>query len=500
MRLVRWLLPGAALLALVLVGRAALYAVESCGPPKPAAPQRVTGGESFPPLPLPATPLRRTEKKREPRPPSLFAKVAYGQESRLEGDKKVLWPDWKTDPGDIETLLQWVNSQIGVNYGSIETSFQKFSYDPTNVPVLYLTGHNAPTISRDQAAKLRVYLQNGGTFVADACCGSKDFKDGFETLIKSVFPDKPMRGLPLEHPLFSSFQDVAKVRYVNAGGGAAAAPVVMGIDIGCRTAVFYFPRDVSCGWAGHEHPAGERFAAEDARRLGANLVTYVIADYQLGRYLSSAKVYYQAGEKPRDEFVFGQIVHGGDWDPSPSGIANLLEHLDKETSIKVQYKKVPVNPDSDEVFNYPFLYIVGHYDFTFSDGAVARLQRFLATGGAIFAESCCGRKEFDAAFRREIRRVVPTAQLQPLPADSPVYASFYTISGVDYSDYARATLEGTTAPRLEGIAIDGNLAVIYSPYAVANGWEAFDHPYSSGYDPASAFKIGTNVLVYAMSH
>ena len=34
----------------------------SCGPPPRAKPQRRTGGESFPPLPLPVTPLRRTEK------------------------------------------------------------------------------------------------------------------------------------------------------------------------------------------------------------------------------------------------------------------------------------------------------------------------------------------------------------------------------------------------------------------------------------------------------
>ncbi len=43
-----------------------------------AKPQRRAGGESFPPLPLPVTPLRRTEKKREPAPPALIAKVAYG--------------------------------------------------------------------------------------------------------------------------------------------------------------------------------------------------------------------------------------------------------------------------------------------------------------------------------------------------------------------------------------------------------------------------------------
>ena len=52
---------------------------KTCGAPRRAAPQRRKGGESFPPLPLPATPLRRTEKKRPPAPPALVGKVQYGK-------------------------------------------------------------------------------------------------------------------------------------------------------------------------------------------------------------------------------------------------------------------------------------------------------------------------------------------------------------------------------------------------------------------------------------
>ena len=51
----------------------------NCGPPPPAKPQHQTGGESFAPLPLPVTPLRRSEKKRPPSPPALIGKMAMGQ-------------------------------------------------------------------------------------------------------------------------------------------------------------------------------------------------------------------------------------------------------------------------------------------------------------------------------------------------------------------------------------------------------------------------------------
>src|SRR5208282_97225 len=65
-----------------------------CGPPPAAKPQNRTGGESFPPLPLPATPLRRTEKKRPPAPPSLAGKMALGPVRFVrKGDQRVQYRD-----------------------------------------------------------------------------------------------------------------------------------------------------------------------------------------------------------------------------------------------------------------------------------------------------------------------------------------------------------------------------------------------------------------------
>ena len=46
-----------------------------CGPPPKAKPQHRTGGESFAPLPLPITPLRRTEQKKPPPPPPPGGKI-----------------------------------------------------------------------------------------------------------------------------------------------------------------------------------------------------------------------------------------------------------------------------------------------------------------------------------------------------------------------------------------------------------------------------------------
>ena len=114
-----------------------------CGPPPPAKPQHQTGGESFPPLPLPATPLRRSEKKRPPSPPSLVGKAALGATRWTTKDgKRVQYRDWMTDPADVMTLLNWTADKMGIHYRAVDVEFAHFSFDPRELPALLLAGHN----------------------------------------------------------------------------------------------------------------------------------------------------------------------------------------------------------------------------------------------------------------------------------------------------------------------------------------------------------------------
>src|ERR1700761_147212 len=82
----------AALIGLALFSRSA-SAQEFQNPkaqiPPIAKQNRISGGESFPPLPLPATPLRRTERKKEPAPPALVGKIDL---NILDGKKVSAYP------------------------------------------------------------------------------------------------------------------------------------------------------------------------------------------------------------------------------------------------------------------------------------------------------------------------------------------------------------------------------------------------------------------------
>ena len=482
-----------------------LYAAEprSCGAPPTAAPQRIKGGESFPPLPLPATPIRRSERKREPAPPTLVGKVVHGQMKWANEDgNRYQYRDWTTDPADVRNLLDWTNSKLGIRYRPVDVELKDFSYSPSEIPVLYFTGHEAFALTENERRGLRQFLTDGGFIIGDACCGMKAFADSFQREIDAVLPNRRRYVMSEDHPLLESFYRIGQVDYQVEGKGSYKDRVqIEGMNIGCRTAVFFTRQDLSCGWDHHVHPHGARVMPSSALELGANLITYTLATYQLGRFLSTEKVYYQSDRKTRDEFVFGQVRHDGDWDPDPSAVMNLLKYVGRYSTMDVQFKRADVDlANGPEVFKRSFLYMTGHHDFALSGAEVANLRKFLSNGGVLLADACCGRQTFDTAFRRELAKVLPGEKLERMKDDHPLYSSLEKIRTVDYTDLIQQARPGFNAPPFEAISLNGVLSVVYSKYDLGCGWEEIDHPYSRGVASADSLKLGMNSIVYAMTH
>ena len=64
----------------------------------------------------------------------------------------------------------------------------------------------------------------------------------------------------------------------------------------------------------------------------------------------------------------------------------------------------------------------------------------------------------------------------------------------------REDLGAIKTPERKGVTLDGRLAVIYSRSDLGDGWERFPHAYSYGLKNESALRIGTDVLVVAVTH
>ena len=475
----------------------------SCGAPPPAQPQRIKGGESFPPLPLPATPLRRTERKRPPSPPSLIAKLRYGQKKTAQtaDGRSYEYFDWKSDPGDAAGLLRFANPKLKLNYREQVIGPQIDRLDPREFPILYITGHQrfgAPPGSHEQ---IYAYVAAGGTVVADACCGSVPFGEGFTEFIHGAFPNRRFTPLSSDHALFRAFDAIDAVTFQEGTQVVKKGPPeIFGVELGCRAAVLFSRYDLSCGWDSHVHDVGGRIEPFDAMRLGTNMLAYTLANQELGRFLAATKTYYESpsqttGGTSGDEFVLGQLVHDGDWDPDPSAVANLLRAVETNSSVGAKFVRRQINAAQQDLFEVPFLYMTGHHAFTFSAQEAGNLKEYLVNGGFLLADACCGRKEFDEAFRNQLKLVIPNRELEPIPPDDPLYSCLYRIKDVGFS-----VSDAKAAPGLLGIKIDGVYAVVYSPVDLGNGWEGVVHPFVEGIAPEDSLRIGMNAILYALTH
>ncbi|MCF7853599.1 MAG: DUF4159 domain-containing protein [Candidatus Pacebacteria bacterium] len=470
----------------------------TCVPkPPPPKPAQHSGAESLPPLPLPAVPLRRTEKKNPPRPPVLIAKIATERKS-----------DWATNPGDTENLLRWMAKNLNVDFSSINLPEGKIPSDPTEIPVLYRTGHEAFEFSPEVRQRLRTYLLNGGTMIFDACCGRRAFVTSALKEMQQLIPERPPYRLTLDHPVYHSFFDIKpeNLRYrewAKKAGAEDGTPALIGIDVECRTAVFFFRWDVSCGWDNLEdsdrhHCLG--YTIDSAKILGANLMAYITAERNAAMPLSKALQFVDEDKRRTGKFMIAQAKYHGIWKTRAAGLDMLLNAFHEQTETPVHFNRQEIPVDSSRLFDAPFLYVTGHQDFVFTEKESANLREYLRRGGLVLAESCCGRTAFDQAFRREIGKILGGAKLERLPESHPLFVYPNNVKAVQPRPALAEAIgsEGQVKPVLYGINVDGHLAVIYSPYGLSCGWELAECPYCRGIVSRDALALGVNILSYAI--
>ncbi|MBI5215511.1 MAG: DUF4159 domain-containing protein [Ignavibacteriae bacterium] len=185
---------------------------------------------------------------------------------------------------------------------------------------------------------------------------------------------------------------------------------------------------------------------------------------------------------------------GGDWYNDPQEEVELLNYVRTHTNIDVDPKYEFVEIMSDKFFTYPFIFVTGHGNITFSDIEAQRVRTYLERGGFMYVDDDY---ELDKAFRREIKKVFPEQELTELPFSFGLYHAQF-----DFPNGPPKTHEHDGKPP-QGFGLFHNeRLVLYYTYE-SNPSDGWNPPEVHGTTPEKreeALRFGTNIVVWALTH
>jgi hypothetical protein len=472
------------------------------GPPPRQDPQRQTSAEGLPPLPLPATPLRRSEPKAEPAPPLFIGKLKYGTTQ-----------DYMPNPGDVDNLLRHVRYQLDAWYGwqligldEIVAANKKG--EVSQLPMLYITGYETFEFTDEQRTALKEYLLDGGTLVADAALGSPSFVESFRGEIAKMFPDRKLDVLQLDHPIMRGYYNYANVHYFTIEQGQRTKlegpPQLMGMNIAARTAVILSPYDMTCGWDEFYAPPAPRrgdvkpqptmaMMPNDAIRMGINIVAYVSAQRRFAKAQATTRQIAGEQMQRRAALPIAQLRHQGDWNPDPNSLYQLVRLAAQQTSVPMDFELKPVDAEIEQLIDTPIVVMTGMDAPKLGDQQIEALRRHLQAGGFLFINNTSGFALFDREARAMIGRIFPDQKLEPVPAEHPLFHALY--------DVKVARDAGTLSERpaeLEAVFLDKRAVIVYSKNDTLALLKGLHDPYANAYDAETARKLALNILCYAV--
>jgi hypothetical protein len=185
---------------------------------------------------------------------------------------------------------------------------------------------------------------------------------------------------------------------------------------------------------------------------------------------------------------------GGDWYNDPSGEVNLLNYIAQNTNIKVNPIYEFVDLATDNLFIYPVIFMTGHGSLKLTDAEVQRLRAYLENGGFLYVDDDYG---FDADFRREIKKVFPEQELTELPYSHGIYSCYYKFP----NGLPKIHEHDGKKPQGFGLFQQGRLCVYYTYETnIGDGWVDPDVHNDPPEKREEAFKMGVNIIVWALTH
>ena len=205
----------------------------------------------------------------------------------------------------------------------------------------------------------------------------------------------------------------------------------------------------------------------------------------------------------RDRFFGRRARWGTDSNKSERHFMQALRRL---TRVHTRSIEEIIDIDSDEIFNWPFIYAVGVGDWTLSESHAARLREYFQRGGFLMVDDFHNEREW-AVFMGGISRIFPDRLAVEIPDDHPIFQVAYDtrkpyhIPGYQIV-YGQEWERGGYGGHYRAIMDERDrvqVAVCFN-MDLGDAWEWADTPeYPEKYS-ALALRMGVNYVLYEMTH
>ena len=219
-----------------------------------------------------------------------------------------------------------------------------------------------------------------------------------------------------------------------------------------------------------------------------------------------------ANQRPPEEteFVFARVqyntgysgygyVGGGGWAHDyPTAELHILELAERLTRIHVEKQSyVIVQLDSEEIFQYPFLYFSEVGEMNLTPEEIENFREYLGRGGIAMIDDFDSPRSL-AWFESQMRKVYPERGFEEMKVEHPIFHNAYDIDTrnvippMQYGDRPRFYGYFDESDRLTMIINHNN--------DIGDFWEWLDQPLYPLEGTIEGVRLGINYLLFSMTH
>ncbi len=184
---------------------------------------------------------------------------------------------------------------------------------------------------------------------------------------------------------------------------------------------------------------------------------------------------------------------GGDWYSSKTALKNLANFCNRSIKTNLNETEIVIEVGSDQLFNYPFIFMTGHGNVVFSDDEAQNLRTYLQSGGFLHI---CDNYGMDPFIRREMKKVFPELTFTEVPYSHPIFHSQFDFP----QGLPKVHEHDGKPPKGYGLFFEGRLICFYDYECdLGNGWEDPEVYKDPPAVSERALKMGANIVKYAFT-